>query len=95
MCIRDRPEPICVVAPAGHPLAGQAEVTLQELAGQEFLLTERGMSYRDADVYKRQTLESRASTYARFFGIVRCRSQRSTPSSDTVRFKGKKERFSS
>ena len=33
---------------AGHPLAGQAEVTLQELAGQEFLLTERGMSYRDA-----------------------------------------------
>ena len=46
----DKPllEPICVVAPAGHPLAGQAEVTLQELAGQEFLLTERGMSYRDA-----------------------------------------------
>ena len=37
-----------LVAPAGHPLAGQAEVTLQELAGQEFLLTERGMSYRDA-----------------------------------------------
>lgn len=33
----DEPEPICVVAPAGHPLAGQ-----------EFLLTERGMSYRDA-----------------------------------------------
>ena len=27
----DEPEPICVVAPAGHPLAGQAEVTLQEL----------------------------------------------------------------
>ncbi len=44
----DEPEPICVVAPAGRPLAGQAEVTLQELAGQEFLLTERGMSYRDA-----------------------------------------------
>ena len=44
----DEPEPICVVAPAGHPLAGQVEVTLQELAGQEFLLTERGMSYRDA-----------------------------------------------
>jgi len=32
----DEPEPICVVAPAGHPLAGQAEVTLQELAGQAF-----------------------------------------------------------
>ena len=30
----DEPEPICVVAPAGHPLAGQAEVTLQELAGR-------------------------------------------------------------
>ena len=36
------------VPAAGHPLAEQAEVTLQELAGQEFLLTERGMSYRDA-----------------------------------------------
>ena len=44
----DVPEPVCFIAPAGHPLAGQAEVTLQELAGQEFLLTERGMSYRDA-----------------------------------------------
>ena len=46
----DKPllQPSFVVAPAGHPLAGQAEVTLQELAGQEFLLTERGMSYRDA-----------------------------------------------
>ena len=31
------PEPVCFVAPAGHPLAQQ-----------EFLLTERGMSYRDA-----------------------------------------------
>ena len=34
------PEPVCFVAPAGHPLA--------VLAQQEFLLTERGMSYRDA-----------------------------------------------
>lgn len=40
-------------------------------------------------------IECITSTYARFFGIVRCRSQRSTPSSDTVRFKGRKELFSS
>ena len=42
------PEPVCFVAPPGHPLAAQAAVTLEELARQEFLLTERGMSYRDA-----------------------------------------------
>ena len=41
-------EPVCFVAPPGHPLAAQASVTLEELARQEFLLTERGMSYRDA-----------------------------------------------
>lgn len=44
----DEPEPICVVAPAGHPLAEKPSVSLEELAQQEFLLTERGMSYRDA-----------------------------------------------
>lgn len=44
----DEPEPICVVAPADHPLARKEVVTLEELAHQEFLLTERGMSYRDA-----------------------------------------------
>lgn len=44
----DVPEPVCFVAPAGHPLAGQEAVTLEELTRQEFLLTERGMSYRDA-----------------------------------------------
>ena len=42
------PEPVCFVAPAGHPLADKAEVPLDVLAQQEFLLTERGMSYRDA-----------------------------------------------
>ena len=42
------PEPVCFVAPAGHPLAGEAAVPLETLARQEFLLTERGMSYRDA-----------------------------------------------
>jgi len=41
-------EPICMVAPPNHPLARQEVVTLEELAKQEFLLTERGMSYRDA-----------------------------------------------
>lgn len=43
----DTPEPVCFVAPSGHPLAGQEVVTLEELTRQEFLLTERGMSYRD------------------------------------------------
>ena len=44
----DTTEPVCFVAPAGHPLAGLEIVTLEELTRQEFLLTERGMSYRDA-----------------------------------------------
>ena len=44
----DVPEPVCFIAPVDHPLAAQAEVTLEELTRQEFLLTERGMSYRDA-----------------------------------------------
>lgn len=44
----DTPEPVCFVAPSGHPLAVQEVVTLEELTRQEFLLTERGMSYRDA-----------------------------------------------
>ena len=39
---------MCFIAPVDHPLAAQAEVTLEELTRQEFLLTERGMSYRDA-----------------------------------------------
>ena len=44
----DVPEPVCFLAPPGHPLAGQETVSLEELPRQEFLLTERGMSYRDA-----------------------------------------------
>ena len=44
----DVPEPVCFVAPADHPLAGRGEIPLEELTRQEFLLTERGMSYRDA-----------------------------------------------
>ena len=42
------PEPVCFVAPAGHPLAAAEAVPLDVLAQQEFLLPERGMSYRDA-----------------------------------------------
>ena len=34
------PEPVCFVAPAEHPLADKAEVPLDVLAQQEFLLTE-------------------------------------------------------
>lgn len=44
----DEPEPICFVTPPGHPLAGRADLSLEELTRQDFLLTERGMSYRDA-----------------------------------------------
>lgn len=34
------------VVPAGHPLAGKAQLTKPDLLRQDFLLTERGMSYR-------------------------------------------------
>ena len=44
----DQPEPVCFVSPPDHPLAQQAEVSPEELSRQEFLLTERSMSYRDA-----------------------------------------------
>lgn len=44
----DEPESCCFLAPAGHPLAGRHDLVLADLAGQEFLLTERGMSYREA-----------------------------------------------
>ena len=44
----DEPEPIWFVAPADHPLAKAENVPLEALTRQEFLLTERGMSYRDA-----------------------------------------------
>ncbi len=44
----DQPEPVCFVAPVEHPLAKQPSVALEQLTKQEFLLTERGMSYRDA-----------------------------------------------
>ena len=44
----DEPEPIRFVAPAGHPLALKQPLSLEELTGQDFLLTERGMSYREA-----------------------------------------------
>jgi len=43
----DQPEPICFVAPPGHPLAERKDLTLEDLVRQDFLLTERGMSYRD------------------------------------------------
>ena len=39
----DVPEPVCFIAPAGHPLAARDTVLLEELVQQEFLLTERGM----------------------------------------------------
>ena len=44
----DVPEPVCFIAPADHPLAREQSIPLEQLSRQEFLLTERGMSYRDA-----------------------------------------------
>lgn len=38
----DVPEPVCFIAPAGHPLAARDTVSLEELVQQEFLLTEPG-----------------------------------------------------
>ena len=44
----DVPEPVCFIAPPQHPLAQESTIPLDLLPRQEFLLTERGMSYRDA-----------------------------------------------
>ena len=44
----DVPEPVCFIAPPQHPLAQENALPLDILPRQEFLLTERGMSYRDA-----------------------------------------------
>lgn len=41
-----RPEPIVFIAPSDHPLAGRAQVTLAECAAEPFVLTEKGLSYR-------------------------------------------------
>ena len=41
-------EPNEIVRVADGPLAGREGLTLADLEGQEFLLTERGMSYREA-----------------------------------------------
>ena len=42
------PNPLCLVAPASHPLAGQPGVTLEQLAGSRFVLRERGSGTRMA-----------------------------------------------
>ena len=44
----DVPEPVCFIASPQHPLAQESALPLDILPRQEFLLTERGMSYRDA-----------------------------------------------
>lgn len=40
------PNPLCLVAPASHPLAGQAGITLAQLASSRFVLRERGSGTR-------------------------------------------------
>ena len=42
------PNPLCLVAPASHPLAGQPGVTLAQLANSRFVLRERGSGTRMA-----------------------------------------------
>lgn len=44
----DAEEPICFVTSPDHPLAGQKSVSIEQILQQELILTERGMSYRDA-----------------------------------------------
>lgn len=46
-CELEQAEPVCFIAPVGHPLADGRPRRLQELLGEPFLLTERRMSYRD------------------------------------------------
>jgi DNA-binding transcriptional LysR family regulator len=42
------PNPLCLIAPASHPLAGQVGITLAQLAGSRFVLRERGSGTRMA-----------------------------------------------
>jgi DNA-binding transcriptional LysR family regulator len=42
------PNPLWLVAPASHPLAGQGGITLAQLAGSRFVLRERGSGTRMA-----------------------------------------------
>lgn len=42
------PNPLCLVAPASHPLAGQSGITLAQLADSRFVLRERGSGTRMA-----------------------------------------------
>lgn len=42
------PNPLCLVAPASHPLAGQTAITLSQLASSRFVLRERGSGTRMA-----------------------------------------------
>ena len=40
------PEPIVFIAPVGHPLTRRARVELADCAAEPFILTEKGLSYR-------------------------------------------------
>ncbi len=40
------PEPIVFIAPVGHPLTRRAHVSLADCAAEPFILTEKGLSYR-------------------------------------------------
>ena len=44
----DAEEPICFVASPKHPLAQKEVVSIEDVLKQELILTEQGMSYRDA-----------------------------------------------
>ena len=53
----DVEEPICFVSAPQHPLANRKQIEPEEVLAQELILTERGMSYRDA---LSEALEARA-----------------------------------
>lgn len=42
----DEPEPVCFVAPKGHPLENKKNILLEQLISYPFVLTEKYMSYR-------------------------------------------------
>ena len=44
--VAERREPTVFVAAAGHPLAGERNISLERLLKEPFLLTEKGVSYR-------------------------------------------------
>jgi DNA-binding transcriptional LysR family regulator len=71
-------EPVCAVLPAGHPLAGRAEIALADLASEPWVLTPRTSWPPWHDLYDRDfaragftpTVAQRAATVPALLGLV-------------------------